>query len=73
MTSKAQKARSRLRKEAYEVAEQYLSGQRNQLDDWVGNSATRLMLVYDYMVGFGPSGTQSGREIMDCMRYRRGI
>jgi hypothetical protein len=62
MTSKAQKARSRLRKEAYEVAEQYLSGQRNQ-----------LMLVYDYMVGFGPSGTQSGREIMDCMRYRRGI
>jgi hypothetical protein len=45
MTSKAQKARSRLRKEAYEVAEQYLSGQRNQLDDWVGNSATRLINV----------------------------
>jgi len=58
-----------LAREASVLVEQWVNGSRNECDDWIGNSATRLLHVLDQMAALHGSG--GAREFTDAMRYRR--
>lgn len=62
---------NRIRKEAEQRVESYHNGNRTQLNDWIGNSATRLLYVIDVIAG--QSGTNEVRCFYDWLRVRRGI
>jgi len=56
---------------ASERFESWLNGNREQLDKWIGNSATRLLAVIS--VAAGEYGSNEVRMFLDSLRNRRGF